>query len=200
MIKKIYLFILLIGVFYYSTQAQNIVNYSGYKDTCNINTFRADSFKLTKAFDFTQNENKELKFIFDDSLHSGRANDSVAAEIGYELGSPTMSTTGVYCTTWTSPIVLDTINTLTAGKRYDPDKYVAATAWPLDRTTELNVRPKGMIDTTLGSASSCISLPIIPFWRPLVRFYVKGLTGNCNTFIICRFDFTQRKFSSVRNQ
>lgn len=176
-----------------------ITNWTGLLDSNTINTFRADSFKLTKAFNYGDYENKLALFVFDDSLHSGRASDSVACEIGYQLGCPIFSTAGAYDTTWTNYQPLDTINTTTGTTRYDPSKY-AGSGWPLDPSTGYNVRPVGSMDTTVGTASGCVWLPQFPVYAPLVRFYVKGRTGNCNTFIRCKFHIIQRQWSGVRQK
>lgn len=174
-----------------------ITNWTGLLDSNTINTFRSDSFKLTKAFNYGDYENKLALFVFDDTLHAGRSSDSVSCEIGYQLGCPVFSSAGVYDTSWTNFQPLDTINTLTTGTRYNPNKY-AGSGWALDPTTGFNMRPVGSVDTTVGTTSGCVWLPQFPVYAPLVRFYIKGRTGNCNTFIRCKFHIIQRQGTVVR--
>jgi hypothetical protein len=195
------IFGILAFAFVASFAGTNISNWTGLSDSCIINTFRADSIKFTKAFNYGDFENKLAVFVFDDSLHAGRANDSVVCEIGYQTGVPVRSTAGVYDTTWTYLQPLDTISTLVSNRMYDPSKYNAsAPVWDLDPSQGVNVRPSGMIDTTIGGASSAVTAPQLPFYYPLGRFYVRGMTGNCGTFIRCHFEFTQRIYAGVRTR
>jgi hypothetical protein len=176
------------------------LNWKGY-DTCNVTKFAFDTFRVCKVMNFTNAENKLLVYVFDDTANAGRNNDSVVCEIGYQLGAPVITLTGLQDTAWTNCIVLDTINTLTASKRYSPLKYGGAESWALDRSVETSIRPVGQVDTTIGTTSGAAFIPIaFPFWAPYVRFYVHGLTGNSHTFIRAKMVFEQRQWINVRNQ
>jgi hypothetical protein len=183
-----------------SAQSNGVaLNWKGW-DTCNITKFCYDTFRLSKPMNFTNAENKLLILVYDDTMNAGRASDSLNCEIGYQIGAPIISLTGKNDTSWTACIVLDTINTLTASKAYNPSAYGVAANWALDRTMEQSIRVGGQIDTTIGTTSSAITIPILPFWAPYVRFYVKGLTSNAHTFIRAKFVFEQRGYVNVRNQ
>jgi hypothetical protein len=180
--------------------AQTTLNLMGLGDTAQITKFAYDTFRVSKTMDLTKAENKLLVFVFDDTINAGRSRDSVVCEVGYQMGAPIISLSGVRCTSWTNCIVIDTCNTLTASKRYDPSKYGGAAAWYLYDQFEMPIRPHGQIDTIIGTTSSAMVLPFTPFWAPFVRFYVKGMTGNAHTFIRAKFIFEQRGYVNVRNQ
>jgi hypothetical protein len=189
--RKLLKIAIVIALFVSLGSAQTSLNWKGY-DTCNLINFAKDTFRLSKTMNLTNAENKLLVFVYDDTVHAARASDSLVAEIGYQLGAPVITLAGLLDTIWTSGIVLDTINSQTEGKRYNPVKYTAANTWPLTRTTETTSRPAGLIDTIISTSSSAIFLPFTPFWSPYVRFYIKGLTGNSGTFIRGKFIFEQR--------
>jgi hypothetical protein len=177
----------------------SFLNWKGY-DTCQITKFAYDTFRVSKCMNFTNAENKLLVFVFDDTINTGRSSDSVNCEIGYQIGAPLVTLSSVQDTIWSNCIVLDTINTLTASTRYNPSVYGGAACWGLDRTTENPLRPKGQLDSTIGTTSTAAIIPIEPFWAPFVRFYVKGLTSNAHTFIKAKFVFEQRQYVNVRQQ
>lgn len=179
--------------------AQQTLNYHGWGDTAAINGFRADSFKISRTFVNTNGENKLLMLAYDDTTLAGRVNDTLVAEVGYQLGQAFYSLSGAYDTTWTSCIPIDTINALSGSKRYDHDKYNAAANWTLD-ANDLPVRTRGVIDT-LVPTGSVAWMGFTPYWSPFIRFYIKGLTGNgAVNFVKARFCFLQRAWSYVRQQ
>lgn len=175
-------------------------NWSGLRDSAVITGFSADSFRVTKAFPFTNYENKDLLLMWDDTANAGRASDSMHCEVGYQMGTPFVGFSGSLDTIWSNGIVLDTINSTTASKRYNPSSYGDATNWALNRALEISVRPGGQIDTTLDTASSGALIPILPFWAPLCRFYIKGLSDNAGTAMLCRMYLVQRGWANVRNK
>jgi hypothetical protein len=185
--------------------AQTNLNWRGMGDTAQIVGWKGTALKFTKAFNLTNGENKLLAFIFDDTLNHGRVNDSCVAEIGYELGAPMNTLAGKLCTLWTNKIPLDTCNSRTANKRYNPDTTVAASQWTI--SGDLPVRTFGMIDTTLGNyetdstsvyASSGMWIGFSPYWSPFIRFYLQGITGNQATaYIKARIVFEQRNYVKV---
>ena len=188
--KKL-LFSIALLLYVLAPSAQTALNWKGY-DTCNLIKFKADTFRLSKTFILTNAENKLLVIVYDDTNNAARVNDSFSAEIGYQLGAPVITLTGILDTQWTNKIVLDSVNSQTASKRYDPLKYGTVPAWGLNDQYEMSIRPHGQIDTTIGSSSSALFEPFTPFWAPYIRFYVKGLTGNAGTFIRGKFIFEQR--------
>lgn len=176
------------------------VNWRGL-DTCKITNFRADTFRLTKTMNFSNIEHKAVMFVYDDTTVAARKNDTCVCEIGYQLGSPLFNLMGTSDTIWSNCIVLDTVNSLAASKRYNPSKYGGAPAWVFDAAVEQNVRPHGQIDTTLGTSSSGIFIPIPPqpYWAPYGRFYVKGLSGNLGAAMLkARITLIQRMAANVK--
>lgn len=176
---------------------QTDLNFTGLNDTAIITNFKYDSLRITKAFNFTNAENKLLVFAFDDTMNAARSSDSVACEIGCQLGVPFKNLTGTMDTLWTNNIFLDTCNTLTDDRKYDPSKYATASIWSLDDNGNPTIRP-GQIDTTIGTTGSAMYIPFSNYWAPLIRFYLKGITGNAHTAIKGRFTFEQRNYSIVR--
>jgi hypothetical protein len=175
------------------------LNWAGW-DTCKITSWKSDSFRVCKTMNLANAEDKLLVFVYSDTVRAARKIDTVVAEVGYQLGAPILNLVGKNDTVWTNCIVIDTVNSIAAGKRYDPKKYGGAAAWALDGTTDLSTRPHGQVDTTVGTESSAMMLPFIPYWAPYIRFYIKGLTGNTDDgFVRARFIFMQRKYVNVRN-
>lgn len=194
-LKSLLSALLLVG----AVSAQNsVLNWKGY-DTATISTFRADSFKVSKTMNLTNAENKQITFVYDDTANAGRAIDTVVCEIGYQLGYPIINLSGLQDTAWSNCIVIDTINSVAVSKRYNPLKYGGAAAWPIDPATETSTRPRGQIDTTIGTSSSAAVIPFLPLWSPYVRFYVKGLSGNTAHLIKSKWIFEQRAYINVRN-
>lgn len=196
---KILLTSLLVMFAAIATAAQTSMNWKGY-DTCQITNFKKDSMRVTRTFNFTNAENKMVAVIWDDTVHAARKDDSAHFEIGYQLGAPIISLLGVLDTIWSACIVIDTVNQLTASKEYDPMKYGGTAAWALTASTETNTRAHGQIDTTIGTSSSGVFIPIVPFWSPFVRFYLHGLGDNAGTFLRAKLIFEQRAYVNVRNQ
>ena len=190
-------FLLLALSLFAVVNAQTDLNWSGYNDTAVITGFRYDSLKVTKAFNFTNAENKLLVFNFDDTLNVGRVGDSVACEIGCQLGVPFRTLLGTMDTLWTNNSPIDTCNTLTASKMYDPKKYAGAPVWAQDASGQ-PIYPHGQIDTTIGTTSSAMFIPFTTYWAPYVRFYLKGLAGNAHTAIKAKLVMTQRNYVMVR--
>jgi hypothetical protein len=179
----------------------NNVNWTGW-DTCKVTSFKTTSFFTSKAFNFTNAENKLLVFVYDDTMNAARASDSMNCEIGYQLGAIIPNLEGSLDTTWTSTIVLDTVNSVTASaasKKYNPALYGGTAGWALG-SDDYSVRGHGQIDTTVGTSSSAVIEPIQPFWAPLCRFYLKGLTDNAGTVVKGKFIFLQRAYVNVRNR
>jgi hypothetical protein len=175
------------------------LNWRGY-DTCAITNFKADTFRVCRTLNFSNIENKALLFVYDDTSVAARKLDTCVAEIGYQLGTPFPNLAGANDTLWSNCIVLDTVSSLTASKRYDPKKYGGAPAWGFDASLEQNLRPHGQIDTTIGTSSSGMYIPIpqVPYWSPYGRFYIHGLTGNTGTFLKSKFYLIQRASVNVK--
>ena len=176
------------------------LNWRGY-DTCAITKFKVDTFRVCRTMNFSNIENKALLFVYDDTGHANRVNDLCVAEIGYQLGVPVLNLSGVNDTVWSNCIVLDTCDAQAASKRYNPTKYGGAPAWNFDATVEYNIRPHGQIDTTVGTSSSAmyIPLPLGIFWAPFGRFYIHGLSGNISaSFLKARFYLIQRATVNVK--
>lgn len=199
--KKVMRNFLLLSLFIVgAASAQIQLNFAGF-DTANCLTFKADSFRVSKPFVFSNAENKLLVFIYDDTTQAGRVLDTLVAEVGYQMGAPVYNLLNKLDTVWTNTVALDTINSITASKRYNPEKYGQAASWALYDQFETSIRPHGQIDTTIGTSSSAIFLPINPQWSPYVRFYIKGLTGNSSAaFLKAKWVFLQRKWINTRNQ
>ncbi len=183
-----------------SVGAQTDLNFLGYNDTCQITGFQGTGLFVSKTFNFTNGQDKVLGFIFDDTAAAGRANDAVVCEVGYQVGTPIKSLSGVYDTLWSNFIALDTCNTTTASKRYDPSKYGGAPVWT-PNAQDAPVRPHGQIDTTIGTTSSGMWIGFTPYWSPFCRFYVHGLSGNrAVTYVKARFILVQRAYVYVRQK
>jgi hypothetical protein len=187
--KSLFSIILLLAVI--GLQAQTSLNWKGF-DTCELIKFKADTFRLSKTFILSNAENKLLALIYDDTANAGRVHDSMSAEVGYQLGAPIVSLIGKLDTLWTNKIVIDTINSQTSNKCYDPKNKAGAASWGLSDAQEISIRPHGQIDTTIAISSSGVFLPFAPFWSPYIRFYLKGMAGNGGTFIRGKFVFEQR--------
>jgi hypothetical protein len=178
--------------------AQGNLNWKGW-DTSTVTSFKTTALFISKCMNFTNAEDKMLVFVYDDTMNSARATDSVAAEVGYMLGSPIANLSGALDTAWSTAIIIDTINSQTASKRYDPVKYGGSAAWGIDGNG-FSTRAHGQIDTTIGTTSSAVFMPFNPIWSPFCKFYLKGLTGNAGTFIRAKLIFIQRGWVNVRNQ
>ena len=190
-------FLLLALSLFAIVNAQTDLNWSGYNDTAVITGFKYDSLRITKAFNNTNAENKLLIFVFDDTLNAARSGDSVACEVGCQLGVLFKNLLGNIDTLWTNNNFLDSCNTHTASKRYDPSKYAGAPIWYTDANDQVT-RQHGQIDTTIGTTSSAMFIPFTTYWAPYIRFYLKGITGNAHTAIKARLIFTQRNYIMVR--
>jgi hypothetical protein len=179
--------------------AQTNLNWKGYGDTATINAMKGTALFVSKAFNMTNAENKLLCVLFDDTVNTGRKTDTVYASVGYQLGSPLVNIAGSYDTIWTNFIPLDTIDSRTAaGKQYDP-ALGSTSMWTMG-TDDLPVRIHGSIDTTLGTTSSGLWCGFSPYWSPLIRFYMKGITGNqATTYVKGKFVFIQRAYIKIGN-
>jgi hypothetical protein len=172
------------------------------RDTCQITDFKTTALFISKTMNFSNAEDKLLVFTYDDTLHANRSADSVNCEIGYMLGAPFVNLSSKLDTVWSSALILDTINSVTASaaaKKYDPSKYGGTAAWGLD-AQNFSTRLHGQIDTTVSTASSAVIIPFNPLWCPVVRFYLKGLADNCGTYIKARLIFLERIGVNVRQQ
>jgi hypothetical protein len=172
------------------------------RDTNNVTSFKTTALFVSKTMNFSNAEDKLLIVTYDDTLHANRSADSVNAEIGYMLGAPFVNLASKLDTVWSSALILDTINSVTASaasKKYDPTKYGGTAAWGLD-AQNFSTRLHGQIDTTISTASSGVIIPFNPVWCPVIRFYLKGLADNCGTYIKARLIFLERIGVNVRQQ
>jgi hypothetical protein len=180
--------------------AQTNVNYKGYGDTAQILTFKADSFKQTKAFNLTNAENKVLILNIDDTTNAGVSGDSIKCAIGYRFGFPLPALNGSMDTAWSGLIPLDTCDIVGATGLYSHLTY-SGTIWSLDATTDLSQRPHSAVMST-GKGTAATAYMVIPFtppWGAYIRFYVKGLTGNkIGATIKTRVTFEQRGWIPVK--
>jgi hypothetical protein len=194
--KNVIVSIMLLAISAFSQQ----LNTNGYNDTCQIVGFCADSFKLSKAFNLTNGQDRILAFVFDDTANAYRKKDTVVCEIGCRLGAQLLTLSGVLDTIWTSCIPLDTCNTLTLTTMYDKNKRNTGAMWGLN-SDDTPLRPHNQIDTTIGTSSSGIFIPLLPYWASFIKFYVKGLAGNRATIPIkARFTFITRGYVYVRTK
>jgi hypothetical protein len=175
-----------------------VINWTGLNDTAIITGWNGTEVAVTKAFNSAIYEDKYAVLIFNDTMNADRADDSLHAEVGYQLGTPVKLPTGTLDTTWTAGNVIDTVNNRTDGKRYDPD-LVSGVSWEVSYGTDFNTRQQGQVDTTLADGYSSVDLPFLPRYKPYVRFYLKGLAGNMGTPGIVRIVFVQRKFINTKS-
>lgn len=150
------------------------LNYTGYGDTSNIASFRADSLKYSKVFPLAQYENIRLDVICDDTSSAGRGSDSAKFTYFIEYGHPELDLSNKLDTVWSTldRLVIGTFDALTATNFTAVDRTIAS-----DGTYDL---PGTTIDT-LSFAVGRGSLQSRSFtseYDVLFRVGFKGLTGN----------------------
>jgi hypothetical protein len=137
-------------------------------DTAKIDGFRSDSQKYSKVFDLSPYEDLAVLVKADDSANAGLTGDSISLGWGYQLGSPTLKSAGTLDTLWEPVIWVDTLLRDSLGKM--PEGRTGA-----DLTT---TKVKKWIDTSTVTGWAVQGSGIVPEWRPLIRYVVKGLAGN----------------------
>jgi hypothetical protein len=181
-------------------QAQSNLNWRGYGDTAAIANFKADTLRFSKAFNLTNGENKAVLIHAEDTANAGRGGDSINFYYGYQLGFPNYTVTGMYDTTWTQAMPIDTFSTRTAARFYNPNALTGAAFFSVDSTTDaINSLYHG-VDTSSSGSNSYQWHSFVPQWAPLIRFYFKGISQNrIGKFVRVRVNLYQRKYVPTGN-
>ena len=173
------------------------LNWTGYGDTSNIANFRADSTKYSKAFPLSQWENLRLDVIFDDTTAAGRGSDSVNFYYWLEYGHLALTLANKVDTIWSTqdPVVIDTVNTLTAANFTAVSRILANDGtyiYPLKTIDTLSF-PVG------GGSLQSRNFP--QDWDMLFRVGHKGLTGNNKDAMLkLRDNVVRRQVINVRSK
>lgn len=175
-----------------------VINWTGMNDTAIITGWSGTEVAVTKAFNSAIYEDKYAVLIFNDTINEDRADDSIHAEVGYQLGTPVKLPSGELDTLWSCGNVIDTVNNRTAGKRYDPI-LCNGVSWEVSYGSDFNTRQQGQVDTTLAAGYSGVLLPFLCRYTPYIRFYLKGIAGNMVTPGIVRIVLVQRKFINTKS-
>lgn len=184
---------------------QKNVNYTGYGDTCELIKFYKDTLCFTRPF-LWNNENKAVLVFADDTANAGHKGDSISFRWGVQLGYFAKTMAGVYCTTYTQAMFIDTFKTTDAGdtaRFYNPRTLggVAATTWNIDQSAETFTPVYGQLDTNTA-AKSCIQWHTFsPQWSPCFRFWAQGLAGNKKgSKVRVIFSLQQRMYTITHQQ
>jgi hypothetical protein len=143
-------------------------NWNGWLDTSNVQNFRADSTKYSKAFDLGRYENTAVVVKVRDTSTAGFGADSIQLRYGYQVGTPTLDSAGNIDTLWEPVVWLDTMRTDSLGKL--PEGYTDSN---LD-----GYRNSGWVDTLKVTGWAAQACGVSAEWRPLIRYVLNGLTGN----------------------
>ena len=174
-------------------------NYTGWHDTTTILKWKADSLKFGTPIVGYANDLKALMVMFCDTTLPGFYRDSIKGVYGYQRGLVVVNKVGKVDTTWRNLVIADTFSTLpgdTAGKWLN-NKQVTIT----DHTSSYENWLTGQMDTTYVTGFAVCSTPVIPWYAPLMRAFVKGLSGNATArWITVRLQWQERQYIPVRGQ
>jgi hypothetical protein len=147
-----------------------VVNYTGFGDTAKIadKLLTNGIYDTTRVFNLTRGEDIRAMIKVNDTTSTGYASDSLLIEWGYQTGRFTYNSSGTRDTAWDVFIVLDTVKDDSLGKC--KSGYVAA-----DGSL---TRYLGQVDTLNVSGYAVQSRWFVPEWDVLIRYWVKGITGN----------------------
>jgi hypothetical protein len=174
-------------------------NCTMYQDTCTITKWKADSIRFGTPVTIYNNDLKALICMFTDTTLPGYNIDSVKGVYGYQRGLIVINRAGKVDTSWRNLVIADSFSTLpsdTAGK-WISNSFRTTT----DHTTSYENWTSGLMDTSTVTGFAVCSAPVIPWYAPLCRPFVKGLTGNCTArWIKVRMQWQERKYIPVRAQ
>lgn len=171
--------------------AAPVLNWLGTGDTTIIGGFKADSFKIGKAWPLTDGENTLLYTLADDSSVVGYSDDTLRIEWGYQVGW-LKRFSSAWDTAWSALIVVDTLDTLSTSQ-ICPSSHSATARYTTDLTDGSIDLSAGYVDTCSFSGWQLQWQPIAPPWGMFIRQWFKGLTGNSSTDIELQGGKVQRK-------
>ena len=175
-------------------------NCTNWQDTCTIMNWRADSLKYGTAITAGANLNKALLCMFDDTANAGYKLDTVKGRYGYQRGFIVVNGSGTVDTTWRSLVVVDSFSTLPADTA---GKWVSkSTATTMDPSTGQENWVSKMMDSSYVTGFVVCSAPITPWYAPVLRAWVQGLSGNraATSWIKVRLQWQELKYTPVRQQ
>jgi hypothetical protein len=153
-------------------------NWSGWQDTSRINGFCGigdTSLKYTGNFLLSAYENMRVTVYARDTTGAfpGRSNDSVVMEWGFQTGHYAWtSNSGTKVVEWGSQVRVDTFAMTAAANFVRPVTDVDSMGqYP---------QPKKNIDSVSVVGWAYQRKSVCPYWDVLIRFWVRGLTGNNN--------------------
>lgn len=167
-------------------------NHSGIYDTAKISAFQGVGTGVSKAFNLSMYENLCVTVSADDTARAGFASDSVKFRWGVEFGNIVMNmATGSKDTTWVERILVDTF--------FDTVTNFVKTVYSVDTLGNYS-RVLKFIDTVNVSGCAVQDRSVIPYWRPLMRFWYAGITGNVAStgFVKLMFAMERRYYSYTR--
>jgi hypothetical protein len=174
-------------------------NCTGWHDTSTILGWKADSIKFGTPMAGYANDLKALICMFKDTTRPGFNIDSIKGIYGYQRGLIVVNGSGKVDTTWRNLVIADTFSTLpgdTAGKWIN-NGFRTTTDHP--STTENWA--SGLIDSSSVTGFAVCTTPVTPFYAPVFRAFIKGLTGNCTArWIKVRLQWQERQYIPVRGQ
>jgi hypothetical protein len=178
---------------------QTPINWTGLGDTASFANVKNDTLRFSTAF-LCNSEKHAAAFVFSDTANDDRSSDSINVEIGYQMGFPVKTLENTLDTIWSNRIVLDSINTVDSGAMYNPSKLQGA-LWTYGTAFgSAPAKVANQIDSTIGTASVGVLTSFDVLWSPLIRFYVRGKSDNCGSFIRAKVYNYQRQYNNVRVQ
>lgn len=185
--RFMFCFLLLVGCVF------SAENWNGWRDTSAvIDTLEADTIKYSKAFSLTDGEDVRVVLLHDDTSSAGFSSDSMKVQWGYQTGCPVLDSGGSIDTIWDDFIVIDTLDDDSLGKARS---VYGSVTYSGTLTREWKKRS----DTLSVSGYAIQNRWFVPEWNVLIRYFVKGLTGNnagcSNEF---RFMHCQREGAKVK--
>lgn len=189
--NAISLILLLLTVNLWAANESGPLNYTGFGDTTQIHSFKADSLKYSGVFRLSAFENISFQVLVNDTSRAGFQGDSVNFFYFLERGLLTINKLGKPDTIWSPvPIIIDSVNMLVAGNFARSFSVVGTDGNYTEVLKEL--------DTTSVTGYAVNERVITPAWAVLGRVGFKGLTGNkTGRFLDLRFGINRREYISV---
>jgi hypothetical protein len=180
---KSFLFVLMFAASSFAFWGDNT---TGYRDTANIQAFRADSIKYTPWFRLASYLNVRADVMANDTSSAGFASDSLAFVWGIQTGHVTENSSNVRDTLPNKKLIV--CDTLSRWKWRCADTLMQAD------TMGSFVSPYLLTDTVSLSGFATQSCNVSPEWDSWYRGFVKGLSGNkVSKFIKARMLFVRQE-------
>ncbi|RPJ55950.1 MAG: hypothetical protein EHM12_11320 [Dehalococcoidia bacterium] len=189
------LLIFLVFVCLAQSTNKKIMNWKGWGDTVSIRQIQDTGvFYYSRALSITDGEDFTLMCKCNDTTSAGFASDSLNFMWGYQLGNPSLTSTGVVDTVWSKSdcFIVDTITT---------DSLGTGRIGYTSPGGAINRYYRG-IDTSSISGYAIQDRWVVSEWKPLIRFWMSPISvkHKKGSYVKTIFQLTQRNNTIVGNR